>query len=140
MDERARQGRGRGGGGPGGLLNGARVGAEVKKALLADAGRYTWAAATTGAQNAASYQLATGHPVMPIGGFNGSDPSPTLAQFQAYVREGRIHYYIGGGSGMRGAGPGGGTSSAIATWVEEHYTAVTVGGVTLYDLTAAPKA
>ena len=33
---------------------------------------------------------------MPIGGFNGSDPSPTLAQFQAYVAAGKIHYFIGG--------------------------------------------
>ena len=37
---------------------------------------------------------------MPIGGFNGSDPSPTLAQFQQYVADGRIHWFIGGGAGM----------------------------------------
>ncbi|RSS81336.1 glycosyltransferase family 39 protein [Streptomyces sp. WAC06614] len=129
------------GGGMGGLLGGTRVGAEVKKALLADADRYTWVAAAVGAQNAASYQLATERAVMPIGGFNGSDPSPTLAQFQQYVREGRIHYLVaesGRGGGMRGGGPGGGTSSAVSTWVTEHFTEVTVGGVTLYDLTA-PK-
>ncbi|MCB5168904.1 glycosyltransferase family 39 protein [Streptomyces bambusae] len=127
-------------GGPGGLLGGTSVGSAVRAALTADAGRYTWAAATTGAQNAASYQLATGHAVMPIGGFNGSDPSPTLAQFKEYVAQGRIHYYIGAGSGggMRG-GPGGGTSSAIASWVAENFTAKTVDGATLYDLTA-PKA
>ena len=35
---------------------------------------------------------------MAIGGFNGSDPSPTLEQFQAYVAAGRIHYFIGGGN------------------------------------------
>ena len=29
--------------------------------------------------------------MMPIGGFNGSDPSPTLEQFQQYVAEGKIH-------------------------------------------------
>ncbi|MFJ3922327.1 ArnT family glycosyltransferase [Streptomyces sp. NPDC090022] len=125
-------------GGAGGLLNGTRVDAAVKKALAADSGRYTWVAATTGAQNAASYQLATGDPVMPVGGFNGSDPSPTLAQFQAYVKAGKIHYYIGGGSGMR-MGPGGDTSGAISSWVQENFTEVTVGGTTLYDLTA-PKA
>ncbi|MFB7151936.1 glycosyltransferase family 39 protein, partial [Streptomyces virginiae] len=74
------------GGGAGGLLNGARVGAEAKAALTADADSYTWAAAAIGSQNAASYQLASGVPVMPIGGFNGSDPSPTLEQFKQYVR------------------------------------------------------
>jgi len=50
-----------------------------------------------GANSAAGYQLATDDPVMAIGGFNGTDPSPTLAQFQAYVAEGKIHYYISGG-------------------------------------------
>ncbi len=46
--------------------------------------------------NAAGYQLASGDPVMAIGGFNGTDPSPTLAQFEKYVSEGKIHYYIAG--------------------------------------------
>ena len=70
---------------------------------------------------------------MAIGGFNGSDPAPTLAQFQAYVRDHKIHYFISGGVG--GGGGGSGTSSAIATWVAAHYKTTTVSGVTLYDLT-----
>ncbi|MDV9193423.1 glycosyl transferase, partial [Streptomyces sp. SR27] len=131
-----------GAGGMGGLLNGASVGAQAKAALLADAGDYTWVAATVGAQNAASYQLATEKPVMAIGGFNGSDPSPTLAQFKRYVAEGRIHYFIGGGEGgggetggrTGGGGPGGGNSE-ISTWVAETFQKVTVGGATFYDLT-----
>ena len=51
---------------------------------------------------------------MAIGGFNGSDPSPTLAQFQQYVAEGKIHYFIGGGGfgGRDGGQPGG--SSQLA--------------------------
>lgn len=113
---------------------------------------------------------------MPIGGFNGSDPSPTLEQFKAYVKAGRIHWFIGqsenqaqsrprargcrrpkvrpkarrkadpsrraeaGGevTGLRraGAGPGGGTSSAIETWVRATFKATTVGGAVFYDLTA----
>lgn len=45
-----------------------------------------------------------------------------------------------GGDGRRGpGGPGGGPGSAIASWVAEHYTARTVGGTTVYDLTT-PKA
>ena len=48
---------------------------------------------------------------MAIGGFNGTDPSPTLAQFQQYVAEGKIHYFIGGG-GFGGGGPTGGSASA----------------------------
>ncbi|MEV7613233.1 glycosyltransferase family 39 protein [Streptomyces sp. NPDC089799] len=130
-------GRGMGtGGGMGGLLDGARVSDKVKEMLREDSGRYTWAAAAVGAQNAASYQLASERPVMPIGGFNGSDPSPTLTRFQEYVKAGKIHYYVGGGQGMRGGGPGGSGSSAIAEWVEANHTPVEVDGTTLYDLTA----
>ena len=44
---------------------------------------------------------------MAIGGFNGSDPSPTLAQFQEYVADGEIHYFIGGGGFGGGPGPDG---------------------------------
>ena len=74
---------------------------------------------------------------MAIGGFNGTDPSPTLAQFKAYVAAGKIHYFVASGGG--GGGPGAGSSassSAIATWVEQSFTSTTVGGVTLYDLSA----
>ena len=128
-----------GGGNAGGLLNGSTPSSSLTKLLQTDAGSYTWVAAAVGSNTASGYQLATGDPVMAIGGFNGSDPSPTLAQFQAYVAAGRIHYFIAGGGmgGGMGAGPGGpgsGTSSAIASWVEANFTSTTVGGITLYDL------
>jgi 4-amino-4-deoxy-L-arabinose transferase-like glycosyltransferase len=127
-------GRGNGGGGLGGLLNGSTASSELVALLERDASSYTWVAATVGANNAAGYQLAIGDPVMPIGGFNGSDPSPSLAQFERYVAEGKVHYFIGGGQGM---GSNGGSSAAqqIAAWVADHFTATTVGGVTVYDLT-----
>jgi hypothetical protein len=72
---------------------------------------------------------------MAIGGFNGSDPAPTLAQFQQYVADGKIHYFIGGGGfgGMRADG-GSSASQEIAAWVQENYAAQTVGNVTVYDL------
>ncbi|MFE5619163.1 ArnT family glycosyltransferase [Streptomyces sp. NPDC056524] len=131
-----------GGGGMGGLLNGATVGSKAKAALLDGADGYTWVAAAIGAQNAASYQLATGEPVMAIGGFNGSDPSPTLAQFKQYVAQGKIHYFVGGGglgggTGGMGGGPGGGAGSGseISSWVTETFEQVTVDGSTFYDLT-----
>jgi 4-amino-4-deoxy-L-arabinose transferase-like glycosyltransferase len=96
-------------------------------------------AAAVGSNSAAGYQLATQEPVMAIGGFNGSDPSPTLAQFQAYVAAGEIHYFIGSGSGLGGGGGGlsatGNTSSQIASWVASTFTATTVDGVTVHDLT-----
>jgi len=126
----------------GGLLNASTPGRKLVTLLAAGADRYSWVAATTGSNSASGYQLASGDPVMAIGGFNGTDPSPTLAQFQRYVAQGRIHYYVSGGGGFPGGGrggPGGATSSsatAISTWVTSHYTATTVDGVTVYDLTA----
>ncbi|RPK38831.1 glycosyltransferase family 39 protein [Streptomyces sp. ADI93-02] len=128
-------GMGGGGGGMGGLLNGSSVDSEAKTLLKQNADAYTWAAAAIGSQNAASYQLATGDPVMAIGGFNGSDPSPTLAQFKKYVEDGEIHYLISSGSGGGRMGGGERTSSQITEWVEENFKEVTAGSATFYDLT-----
>ena len=122
-----------GGGAAGGLLSGSDPGAELVALLEQDSGNYTWVAAAIGSNSASGYQLATEDPVMPIGGFNGSDPSPTLEQFQQYVADGKIHYFIAGGRGGMG---GDGTASEISTWVQENFTAATVDGVTLYDLTS----
>ena len=112
--------------------------------LKDDAGGYTWVAATVGANNAAGYQLATGDPVMAIGGFNGTDPSPTLAQFQAYVAAHKIHYFIAvAAAGLRrsrrsaAVRASSSTTSEITQWVASNFTAQTVGGVTVYDLTTA---
>ena len=129
------QGRG-GAGGMGGLLDASTPSTAVVSALAADADQYTWVAAAIGSQNAAGLQLGTQLPVMAIGGFNGSDPSPTLAQFQAYVQSGQIHYFLAGG-GFGGGGQSGGSnvSSQISTWVQQSFTAVTIGGSTFYDLT-----
>ncbi|WP_328880627.1 ArnT family glycosyltransferase [Streptomyces sp. NBC_00299] len=132
MGEGGRMG---GGGGVGGLLNGASVSDEAKDLLEKNASDYTWVAAAIGAQNAASYQLSTGDPVMAIGGFNGTDPSPTLAEFKKYVTEGKIHYFISSGSGGGMGGSSSGTSSQITEWVEANFKQVTAGSSTFYDLT-----
>ncbi len=134
-----RQGTGPVGGAPGGmggLLQASTANADVVAALQDNAQQYTWVAAAIGSQNAAGLQLGSGLPVMSIGGFNGSDPSPTLAQFQQYVADGRIHYFAsGGGMGGRG-GDSGGTSAQISSWVQANFTPVTIGGSTFYDLTS----
>jgi 4-amino-4-deoxy-L-arabinose transferase-like glycosyltransferase len=131
------QGAPGGAGNAGGLLDGSTPTSALTALLESDASSYTWVAAAVGSNSASGYQLATEEPVMAIGGFNGSDPSPTLAEFQAYVAADEIHYFIAGG-GM-GGGPGGSgssTSSEISSWVEENFEGTTVGGVTVYDLTA----
>lgn len=123
-----------GGGGMGGLLNGTSPSSTVVTALQQDATSYTWVAAAVGSQNAAGLQLGSGYPVMAIGGFNGSDPSPTLAQFQGYVAAGQIHYFLAGG-GFGGQNGGSSVSSEINAWVAANYSQVTIGSYTFYDLT-----
>ena len=93
-----------------------------------------WSAAITGDQSAATMELSSGTSVMAIGGWSGSDPAPTLAEFKAYVAAGEIGYLIAGGGG----GPGGGSGSSpdILTWVAANYTATTVGSTTVYALTS----
>ena len=92
---------------------------------------------------------------MSLGGFNGSDPYPTLAEFEALVNAGKVHYFIAGGTGGPGGGAGtatatgtndggagtnaatsadGSSMSAISAWVAAHFTSQTVGGITVYDL------
>jgi 4-amino-4-deoxy-L-arabinose transferase-like glycosyltransferase len=123
------------GGGMGNLLDASTPGTQIQALLKQNASSYRWVAAAIGAQNAAGYQLATGDPVMAIGGFNGSDPSPTLAQFQAYVAQHKIHYYIAGGVGGQANG-GADEGGSIGTWVAAHYKAQTVDNVTIYDLSS----
>ena len=121
-----------------GLLGGTSANESLVERLTQNASGYRWAAATTGSQNAASYQLASELPVMAIGGFNGSDPAPTLDEFKAYVAQGLIRYYIasdGMGGGMGGTQMGGSNAaSEIAEWVAQNYTAQTIGNTTVYDL------
>jgi 4-amino-4-deoxy-L-arabinose transferase-like glycosyltransferase len=119
-------------GGPGGVSGTSNT---ALVALL-KASTTRWAAAITGATSAADLELSSGTAVMAIGGWNGGDPSPTLAQFQSYVAKGQIHYLIAGSDGAGGGGSTG-TYSAILTWVKAHYTATTVGSTTVYDLTKA---
>ena len=142
--------------GASGIGSGAVTNTELIALLNATDNR--WSAAVSGSQTAAGYILATDTAVMAIGGWSG-DPAPTLAQFQQHVADGDIGYYIAGvgqgGSGQGGGGQsgggqsgggqgwggqgGGGTSSnsEIQAWVEANFTASTVGGTTVYDLTSA---
>jgi 4-amino-4-deoxy-L-arabinose transferase-like glycosyltransferase len=132
-------GVGEGGSSDGGMgagmgSSGSSASSKIVSMLEKSSSSYRWAAATTGSQNAASYQLASQKAVMAIGGFNGSDPAPTLKQFKQYVKQGLIHYYIASSS-MGGTQMGGsGSAAQIASWVAKHYTASTVDGVTVYDL------
>ena len=130
-------GSGRGAGGPGfggggGLGGDTQVSSALTRLLQTGAAGYTWAAATVGSESAAPLQLASGQPVLAIGGFNGTDPAPTLARFGQLVSAGKIHYFVGQNRASFGGGSG--DAAQITSWVESHFTAETVGGVTVYDL------
>jgi len=123
-------------GGPGGGLGGnTQVATALTRLLVRGAAGYRWAAATVGAESAAPLQLASGEPVMAIGGFNGTDDAPTLAEFERMVAAGEIHYFVGANQASFGGGSG--PAAQITTWVRAHFTAETIGGVTVYDLTRA---
>jgi 4-amino-4-deoxy-L-arabinose transferase-like glycosyltransferase len=127
-------GGGNGGGPAGGPGGGGQVDSALVEYLVANRGNATWIVAVNGANEAGSIELASGLPVMAMGGFSGSDPAPTLAQLQAYAASGQLRYIlIGDGRG----GPGG-ASSEISSWVTTNGTVVAaVGNGTLYDLSGA---
>ena len=122
------------GGGFGGLGGNTRVSSALTALLKDGASGYRWAAATVSSDSAAPLQLASGEPIMSIGGFNGTDPAPTLAEFKHYVAEHEIHYFVGANSDSFGGGSG--DAAQITSWVEAHFHAETVGGETVYNLSS----
>ncbi|WP_445167580.1 ArnT family glycosyltransferase [Mycolicibacterium sp. Dal123E01] len=93
-----------------------------------------WSAAVNGSSAAADLELSTDTAVMAIGGFGGSDPVPSLAQFQADVAAHQIGYYIAPDNDH---GPGRGSQHAdITQWVAANFTPSTIGSDTVYDLTS----
>ena len=93
---------------------------------------------------AGSIEVASGEPGMAMCCFNGGDPTPTHAQFQALVAAGEVRYLLvqGGGAGVGIGGPvsSGSSISAIDAWAASVATAVDTGssgGGALYDLSGA---
>ncbi len=124
-------------GGPGGGFGAQRSSTALISYLEQHQGSAKYLVAVSGSQSSAGLIIATGKAVVTMGGFNGQDPAPTLAQFEQLVSSGQLRYVILGG-GM-GGGPGGGSSSSsseIQTWVQSHGTAITVDGTTIYRLSA----
>jgi 4-amino-4-deoxy-L-arabinose transferase-like glycosyltransferase len=128
---------GQGAGGPGGLAGNTQLAGALTGLLRNGASGYRWAAATVGAESAAPLQLASGEPVMAIGGFNGTDGAPTLAEFERLVAARDVHYFVGANQASFGGGSG--PAAQITAWVRAHFKSETVGGETIYDL-ASPRA
>ncbi len=123
--------------GPGGHGgSGARMADDSALAELVQGLDNRWAAATVGSMGASGLELKTGASVMAIGGFAGSDDSPTLEQFQRYVADHEVRYFIAGDK----FGPAGhhesGAAAQITSWVQKNFAPVKVGSSTVYDLDA----
>jgi 4-amino-4-deoxy-L-arabinose transferase-like glycosyltransferase len=74
---------------------------------------------------ASPYILATGREVLPMGGFSGSVPEPTLARVKQLVSTGQLRFFLlGAGGGGAIGGHGAGSSDAIAAWVHSTCTSV----------------
>jgi 4-amino-4-deoxy-L-arabinose transferase-like glycosyltransferase len=97
-----------------------------------------WSAAISRSSSAAGLELSTDTAVMAIGGFSGSDPAPTLSQFQDDVAQHKVAYYIVVNN--RGHGPGWTNRghADVAKWVAATFPSTNVGDATVYNL-SAPK-
>lgn len=104
--------------------------------------------ATTSWSTAAPFIEATGQMVLPMGGFSGSVPEPTLAAFQKLVHTGQLKFVlVSSRSGFGRIGGAGGenatTVGSITQWVQSACTEVPAadyGGTTssLSDGSAFP--
>lgn len=92
-----------------------------------------WAAATPGASNAARYQLGSGASVLPVGGFNGGSPFPTVNEFREFTQTGQIRYYIARRDNEDISAEAD-FADEVTTWVKANFVPRVIGEIELYDL------
>ncbi len=102
-------------------------------ALAKDTDSCTWGAATYPSQSAAKLQLATAKAVLPLGGFAGTDPAPTLAEFQEHVKKGDICLLVWHEDHLELPGRSVALME-ISDWVKSEFDSTLVEGTTVYDL------
>lgn len=112
---------------------GAPPSEDVINMLKDSSGKQKWGAATYSAENAALYQLESGVPVIPVGGWLGTDPAPQLSTFKALVAENKIGYFIWQ-QDLLDRGELSQNTIDISRWVQETFKENIVGGVRIYDL------
>lgn len=127
---------------PGGPVGGSmaslsRPGPALVKELDRGATGYRWVVATVGDLPAGGYQLATDYPAMAIGGWTGSDPVPSLAEFKKMVTQHQVHYFVPAGTYggiVLGASQADSDACQVTGWVERNFAPQRVSGVVVYDL------
>jgi 4-amino-4-deoxy-L-arabinose transferase-like glycosyltransferase len=122
----------------GGSMSGlSRPSPALTELLKKGARAYRWVVATVGDLPAGGYQLATGDAAMAIGGWTGTDPAPSLSEFQEMVARHEVHYFVPAGAYggiVIGASGAGSDACQVTEWVERNFFGRSVGGVVLYDL------
>lgn len=120
------------GGGPTGAPGGFGRAGATGSALIAFALEHQHDArfvlATASAQEAAPIIIATGLPVMSLGGFSGSDRTLTVAAFEARVAAGDVRYVlVGAFGGGAGGGGGFGGRNEVISWARDACAPITTG-------------
>jgi 4-amino-4-deoxy-L-arabinose transferase-like glycosyltransferase len=127
--------------GQGGFGGAGRPGEEMANSSLiayleANQGDTFYLVAVSSANQASSIALATGQPVLAMGGFTGSDPAMTVEKLQQLAATGQVRYVMIGGGGP------GGTGSDLTSWVQANGTAVDpslYGGTTTMGMGGGPS-
>lgn len=75
---------------------------------------------------AAGFIIGSDETIIGMGGFMGSDDSPSVGQLQHWTADGKLKFVLGGSGGGRGGMPGmnGGAGQQRQQWIEQHCTAV----------------
>jgi hypothetical protein len=106
----------------------------VLQRIKASTASMRWAAAVVGSESAANYQLESSKPILAVGGFDGTDPFPTLEQFQTMVHQGSVGSFV-----IQNLPPltsdGRGESARIVQWVESSFQPEIIDGTSFYRLT-----
>ncbi|WP_410614378.1 ArnT family glycosyltransferase [Amycolatopsis sp. lyj-109] len=126
---------GPGAGMAGNMFGGAAGLSTEQRKVLAYAEQHGGGAAITlavdgSAMMAAPYILGSDDTVIGMGGFSGTDDSPSVGQLQRWVADGTLRFVLSPSSGMGAGGPGGmfggagGAASARSQWIEQHCTKI----------------
>ncbi len=94
--------------------------------LLSHAGNTTFLVAVSDSNIASPLIIATGKPVMALGGFFGTDQILSAGQMPGLIHNGTVRYILVFSENQSGdyRGVGYGENNAIYTWVEGHCAAV----------------
>jgi hypothetical protein len=105
---------------------------ELISFLQANRGGAAYLLATTSAQSAAPIILATGQPVMAMGGFSGGDPILTSSDLADRIGSAQVRFVL-----LSGGGPGRADSSGAISWAQASCSPVPAelvgGSAGLYD-------